>query len=61
MVRCGPLWYLVRPPKRGQNEDKGHYLGHYAIIYAGFAYYGSEVLYILTDCGLSAKREFVGP
>ena len=48
-------------PKRGQDEDQGHYLRQYAIIFAGFAYHGSEVLYLLADGGLSAEKELAGP
>ena len=48
-------------PERGQDEDYGYYLGQYAIIFAGFAYYGSKVLYLLADGGLSAEKEFAGP
>ena len=47
--------------ERGQNEVLGHFLGHYAFVFAGFAYYGSKVLYQLADGGLSAEKEFAGP
>ena len=48
-------------PKRGQDEVLGHFLGQYALVFAGFAYNGSLVLYLLADCGESAEQKFAGP
>ena len=48
-------------PKRGQDEVLGHFLGQYALVFAGFAYYGSLVLYLVADGGESAEKEFAGP
>ena len=47
--------------KRGQDEVLGHFLGHYALVFAGFAYYDSEVLYPVADGDQSAEKEFAGP
>ena len=33
--------------KRGQNEVLGHFLGHYVLVFAGFAYYDSDLLYLV--------------
>ena len=38
-------------PKRGQDEVLGHFLGLYALVFADFEYYDSELLYLVADGG----------
>ena len=35
--------------KRGQDEVLGYFLGHYVLVFAGFAYYDSDLLYLVAD------------
>ena len=35
--------------KRGQDEILGYFLGHYVLVFAGFAYYDSDLLYPVAD------------
>ena len=35
--------------KRGQDDVLGHFLGHYVLVFAGFAEYGSNLLYLVAD------------
>ena len=35
--------------KRGQDEILGYFLGHYLLVFAGFAYYDSDLLYLVAD------------
>ena len=35
--------------KRGQDDVLGHFLGQCALVFAGFAYYDSELLYLVAD------------
>ena len=44
--------------KRGQDEVLGHFLGQYALVFAGFECYDSELLYLVAD---GAEKEFAGP
>ena len=55
------LKWAISGLKRGQDEVLGHFLGHYALVFAGFAYYDSEVLYPVADGDQSAEKEFAGP
>ena len=47
-------------PKRVQDEVLGHFLSQYALVFAGFAYNGSLVLYLLADGDESAEQKFAG-
>ena len=48
-------------PKRGQNEVLGHFHVQNALVFADFAYYDSEVWYLVASAGQSAEKNFVGP
>ena len=39
------IWGL----KRGQDEVLGYFLGHYELVFAGFAYCDSDLLYLVAD------------
>ena len=45
-------------PKRGQYEVLGHFLGQYALVFAGFEYYDSELLYLVADGSLRSFCQF---
>ena len=47
--------------KRGQDDVLGHFLGHHVLVFAGFAYHDSDLLYLVADGDLSAEKEFAGP
>ena len=48
-------------PKRGQNEVLGHFHVQNALVLADFAYYDSELWYLVASAGQSAEKKFVGP